>query len=67
MEEDLDRGLSRFEDIGRTLEAAKENNRYVKASLKHLGIRQEAKSKEGSGDMPEQKRKEHKTEMAIGI
>lgn len=67
MEEDLDQGLVLLEDIGRTLEAAKENNRYVKDSLKHLGIRQEAKSKEGPGDMPEQKRKEHKTEMAIGI
>ena len=67
MEEDLDRGLFLFEDIGRTLEEADENNRYVKDSLKHLGIRQEAKPEEVPGGRTEQKRKEHKTEMAIGI
>ena len=66
MEEDWDQGLSLFEDIGRTLEAAKENNRYVKDSLKQLGIRQEGKPKEVPGVRPEQKRKENKTEKAIG-
>lgn len=66
MEEDRDQGLFLLEDIGRTLEAAKENNRYVKDSLKQLGIRQEGKPKEVPGVRPEQKRKEHKTEKAIG-
>ena len=66
MEEDRDQGLFLLEDIGRTLEAAKENNRYVKDSLKQLGIRQEGKSKEVPGVRPEQKRKENKTEKAIG-
>lgn len=66
MEEDREQGLFLLEDIGRTLEAAKENNRYVKDSLKQLGIRQEGKPKEVPGGRPEQKRKENKTEKAIG-
>ena len=66
MEEDRDQGLFLLEDIGRTLEAAKENNRHVKDSLKQLGIRQEGKPKEVRGVRPEQKRKENKTEKAIG-